>query len=1128
MKYLLLLFAPILLSRLSIHCASSAPGEWQILTKQNFSSQIRLHPHILLLITVPWSGESRSLMKDVVHVIADKGEEFSPLKLRYIHRNTESMLADSVGATTDEITLVYFRYSISYKYRGRLRAKNILSSLYFYITHATEEVPLKALRNGEELRTFLDSTDKALVLVDFCGWTPKLLAKGKENGTEKGFSLHGDHLGVDFGGKNDRTPASGGKNNLKVAGEGMCKADLRMGDGFQQVPWLEAFTSVKNSALVGAKYSNSHVLTSCTLEEFEHFYSFYLEFMTAVREFSLPPERHRFGLVLERSILSSLGVGDSGSWFAVQCVAGCPSCLKILNKEDDLKYVLQMDNHFVKELEGKEYVQETILPANRPSILLFVDRSSDSSETRGKSKEALDAFRELAQHYQVLNQISNNDDVNHGEFSIKDYQGLKSTSEHPRLKLSMTAQKIKLKKKMSTIMILNEGKHISLDKLASDLQVTSLNEIFSHLLQQNKYGKLSSLAKDLGFQLLSDDIDIKPINVQKSHSEIQFNQMSTEHPQAGRTDIPNLENDPYRLSKSAGDPEENSELTELSSQNNELKTTFTDPSKEIPSTIPEEPIEDHELPVNKNKEEETEGSSDGDKSQKESIADHELPVAKTMKAETEGSSNGDIFEEEQDPFLGFNGSFFYTDSNYQLLRTLTGNSRIPTLVIIDPIQQQHFVFPEDKIFDFSSLYGFLSGFLNETLLPYQRSEVVIKGPREATHPPFVNLDFHEVDSIPRITAHTFSELVIGLSLSDKENAWNKDVLVLFSYNWCGYCQRMEMVVREVHRSFKGYMDMRKSQSRNVKAVDHENLDYVTMKLPVIYLLDCTSNDCDLILESVDQREVYPALFLFPAEKKKPILYEGDMTVVDLIKFVGEHASYVNHLICEKVLWLHQPGRRNQNLYSTLQTNNIHMEPLYGYADSKYHRSQGDDSISEKVVKPNPHNLIKAHMSNRLLEPLPRVTIGSVLIATEKLMGIQPFDASKILIVAADQMNGFQGLIINKHIGWSSLPELQEGYEILKGAPLSLGGPIVKSGMPLLSLTTSVPISHLPEVLPGVFFLDHLATIGKIYELKLANQSVADHWFFLGYSSWNWDQLFNEMAKGAWNVSEDGMKHLIWP
>lgn len=32
----------------------------------------------------------------------------------------------------------------------------------------------------------------------------------------------------------------------------------------------------------------------------------------------------------------------------------------------------------------------------------------------------------------------------------------------------------------------------------------------------------------------------------------------------------------------------------------------------------------------------------------------------------------------------------------------------------------------------------------------------------------------------------------------------------------------------------------------------EDFDYVMMKIPTIYLLDCTLNDCHLILKSVDQ------------------------------------------------------------------------------------------------------------------------------------------------------------------------------------------------------------------------------------------------------------------------------------
>lgn len=37
----------------AVDCQQNDVVEWQILTNLNFSSQIRLHPHILLLVTVP-------------------------------------------------------------------------------------------------------------------------------------------------------------------------------------------------------------------------------------------------------------------------------------------------------------------------------------------------------------------------------------------------------------------------------------------------------------------------------------------------------------------------------------------------------------------------------------------------------------------------------------------------------------------------------------------------------------------------------------------------------------------------------------------------------------------------------------------------------------------------------------------------------------------------------------------------------------------------------------------------------------------------------------------------------------------------------------------------------------------
>lgn len=48
-----------------------------------------------------------------------------------------------------------------------------------------------------------------------------------------------------------------------------------------------------------------------------------------------------------------------------------------------------------------------------------------------------------------------------------------------------------------------------------------------------------------------------------------------------------------------------------------------------------------------------------------------------------------------------------------------------------------------------------------------------------------------------------------------------------------------------------------------------------------------------------QMGVYPALILFPAEMKKPLLYEGDMAVIDVMKFLAEHGSNFHHLVKEK-------------------------------------------------------------------------------------------------------------------------------------------------------------------------------------------------------------------------------------
>lgn len=184
--------------------------------------------------------------------------------------------------------------------------------------------------------------------------------------------------------------------------------------------------------------------------------------------------------------------------------------------------------------------------------------------------------------------------------------------------------------------------------------------------------------------------------------------------------------------------------------------------------------------------------------------------------------------------------------------------------------------------------------------------------------------------------------------------------------------------------------------------------------------------------------------------------------------------------------------------------------------------------SETPRRAEKDSKIKSHASKGLQGMTHNVAVGSILIATDKLLNAQPFDNSKILVVKADKKIGFEGLIVNKQIRWESLQKLEEGLQFLKAAPLSFGGPLVKQGMPFVSLTRRVDKNQYPEVLPGVYFLDESATANVIEELKSGNHSVWEYWFFLGYSSWGWNQLLGEIAAGAWKTDEDSSGNIDWP
>ncbi|XP_019096883.1 PREDICTED: uncharacterized protein LOC104765847 isoform X2 [Camelina sativa] len=1082
---LLLLF----LAFVSVIPPSTCHGEWEILTEHNFSSQIRLHPHVLLFVTTPWCGESKSLKNEITQLV-QSSEEFGLLKLMVVYRNSEKVLAQAIGAANG-ITVLYYHNSVPYNYLGKLRASNILSSIRPYLTSTPQELPLKHLKSPESLKDFLESSDKALLLFEFCGWTTTLLSELKKNVTEDNLWQGSFSKNV----KTDQVLKLSGKNNQKVAGYAEWNNMCGLQTGFGRVPWLEDFSYVNDTA---ALQENGRVNLdfgqTCNREQFKQFSSFLSRLIATTKDFSLPPERQKFGLITEKSLASSFNIGESDSWAAIIQLAGCPHCSKILKAGDDISRFLEMENPIVTELEDDWQDHESSFPASKPSIILFVDRSSGCLEDRRRSMKALDTFREVAAQHKLS-------DIKNWKNDIKSENFVgQAAQESGSVSLPKTVRKfktIKLENKVS-FMILDGDKKVALDTIAPGpgMEGSSLQEILTNLLHRRRESKLGSIAKDVGFRLLSDDVHIKVMDALPSQAEVISRQDTASSLAEGSSVI----------SPQSKEGDVQNRVTMSSEGKDEMKSF------------------------------ESESSSPSDEDQVSTDGTEQLVITETDKTEVNLTDN--VKEEinvslhsepKEDPVHNsFTGSFFFSDANYALLRALTGDVKIPSAVIVNPALQQHYVLPvlqHELGFSYSSLVEFLHGYLNGRLSPYTRSESTIEMPRNATVPPFVNLDFHEVDSIPRVTVNTFSHMVHAWNQSSAEKALCplcQDVLVLFSNNWCGFCQRMELVLREVYQSLKEYKEITQGGYRNNQGLfkSETPTNDKNLKFPRIYLMDCSLNDCSLILKSINQREVYPSLILFPAERNKVIPYEGETSVTDITEFLTRHAN--NSRI---IPTLSGKERRNSNMFdqSSSAVNNKVTDGDKLVEVVLRNREPVEREVNHDQVNsqsPPMHSLTTA----------PQVKTGTILVATEKLAASQPFSKSKILILKAGHEFGFLGVIFNKRLRWKSFPDLGETAELLKETPLYFGGPVVDPGIPLLALTrerdSSTNHNH-QEISPGVYFLDHQSVAHRIQELKSRELNPSDYWFFLGYSSWSYDQLFDEIGLGAWDVDNSGID-FGWP
>ncbi|CAA6666627.1 unnamed protein product [Spirodela intermedia] len=904
---------------------------WQVLSKKNFSSQIRFHPHALVMVTVPWSGESRFLMKEIAHVVKADQQLSGHLKLMVVYKNVEKMLADALDAK-EGITLLYYHLGKSFSYQGRPRAQNILFSVSRAMSLQHVEIPFEFLSTAEELGNFFQSTDKAVLLLEFCGWSGRLW-QAMYNGSsenllsEKSVFRSGiltNEDGTLFGGKENQK----GLENEKLT----CRVETKR-SGF---PWFGEFSPANDITYLGIKARTSNTGTACTSDKFQQFESFFSELNRVVREFFLSPERQRFGVVSERSLLKFLSLEDPQGWPLLIHFSGFPSSSVILENVDALRVSLQMRHSPIDERN-----QEGVFPVDRPSLVLFIDRSSASPSIREDSKSALEVYRQLAHYYQIFN----SDLSSWQTFQESQNRGISGFNGRAKIKGSLSLKTTKDDDKVSSV-IANEGERVSLGKVPMNSAV------------QKKEIKISVLAKDIGFQLLSDDFDVEVI------------------------DSP---------------------------------------------------------PVN------------GENDQSKSPSDSLIMKSETKVLERPVESNVNVHDDNS---VG-QRSFFFSDGGYRLLKSLTGGSKIPSFLILDPVSQKHYVLPKGTERAFDSYVNFVDKFLNGSLFPHQRSERFSQSPREYPSP-------HSV-------INWFS----------------------FAIPWCGFCHRMELVVREVYRAFKGLEHWLRG--------DPAGGGCPVNGFPSIYRMDCTLNDCSSILSKFGkiQGEDYPTLLLFPGKDRDAITYQGPASVLDIFEFLAEHGTS-SHVVNE----YRAAGRRGLLRKRPPPPGGV---PDLGARHPAADQESGGDAAA--------------------------VEVGSVLTATEKLVGAYPFENASVLIVRADQDSGFQGLILNRRLSWEVFEGLDLDVEALRAATLCHGGPVSLRNFPLLSLARK-PLQGYTQVAEGaLFFGDPFATgaaVGQIRSRSPAAAAAGDLWFFFGYSRWGWTQLADELADGVWQVGHLAAGGLEWP
>ncbi|QIU95770.1 YqgE/AlgH family protein [Bacteroides faecium] len=156
----------------------------------------------------------------------------------------------------------------------------------------------------------------------------------------------------------------------------------------------------------------------------------------------------------------------------------------------------------------------------------------------------------------------------------------------------------------------------------------------------------------------------------------------------------------------------------------------------------------------------------------------------------------------------------------------------------------------------------------------------------------------------------------------------------------------------------------------------------------------------------------------------------------------------------------------------------------------------------------------------------KIQSNNVLPSRGKILISEPFlrDATfgrSVILLVDHTDEGSMGLVINKQLPLL-LNDIIMEFKYLDEIPLYKGGPVATDTLFYLHTLAEVPGSI--SISKGLYLNGNFDEIKKYI---LQGNEINEHIrFFLGYSGWESDQLYNEIKENTWLVSEEEKSYLM--